>query len=265
MLKVRRGVNEVISTIMLNAIAVGFTAFLYNSFFRFEKVDSTGRASLDVKTKPLPENGWIGSMLSSGNGSLSWYFLLALVVAFLVWLLVFRTTFGFQLRSSGLNPVAAQTAGIDSKKMIVRSMMISGAIAGLVGMQALMVDEHSYRPGLATGLGFTGIAVALLGRNHPAGIVRRRPAVRLPAGVLGHPADPGRAQVDRRHHPGHRGDHRRHRERAGRAVAGQTHRPAARPRPCRPGRCWHDARTRQRTTAGIGPDQLSPVGAQPVS
>jgi ABC-type uncharacterized transport system permease subunit len=170
-LKVRRGVNEVISTIMLNAIAVGFTAFLYNSYFRFEKVDSTGRTSLDVKTKPLPENGWIGSLVSSENGSLSWYFVLALVVAVLVWLMIFRTTFGFQLRSSGLNPVAAQTAGIDSRKMIVRSMMISGAIAGLVGMQALMVDEHSYRPGLAAGLGFTGIAVALLGRNHPGGIV----------------------------------------------------------------------------------------------
>ncbi|MEO5834805.1 MAG: ABC transporter permease [Nakamurella sp.] len=170
-LKVRRGVNEVISTIMLNAIAIGFTAYLYNSFFRFEKIDSTGRVSLDVKTKPLPENGWIGSMLSTGNGSLAWYFVLALVVALLVWLMVFRTTFGFQLRSSGLNPVAAQTAGIDSKKMIIRSMMISGAIAGLVGMQALMVDEHSYRPGLASGLGFTGIAVSLLGRNHPGGIV----------------------------------------------------------------------------------------------
>ena len=170
-LKVRRGVNEVISTIMLNAIAVGVTAWLYNTYFRNEKVDSTGRASLDVKTKPLPESGWLNNFVTSGNSGLSWYFVIALLVAFLVWLLVFRTTFGYQLRASGLNPVAAQTAGIESSKMIVRSMLISGALAGLVGLQAIMVDEHSYRPGLASGLGFAGIAVALLGRNHPGGIV----------------------------------------------------------------------------------------------
>ncbi len=171
-LKVRRGVNEVISTIMMNAIAIGLTAFLYNTFYRFQKIDaSTGRASLDVKTKPIPHSGWLVNIISSGGGALSWYFVIALVVAVLVWTMMFRTTFGFQLRSSGLNPVAAQTAGIDSKKMIVRSMLISGALAGLVGLQALLVDEHSFRPGLATGLGFTGIAVALLGRNHPGGIV----------------------------------------------------------------------------------------------
>ncbi len=171
-LKVRRGVNEVISTIMLNAIAIGATAFLFNSFFRFEKVDAaTGRVALDVKSKPIPESGWIGNIVSSGSSSLPWYLVIALLVAVLVWLLVFRSTFGFRLRASGLNAVAAQTAGIDSKKMIVRSMLISGALAGLVGLQSLLVDDHSYRPGLAAGLGFTGIAVALLGRNHPAGIV----------------------------------------------------------------------------------------------
>jgi ABC-type uncharacterized transport system permease subunit len=171
-LKVRRGVNEVISTIMLNAIAVGVTAFLYNSFFRFEKVDAaTGRVALDVKTKPIPQSGRLGTILTSGSSSLPWYLVIALLVAVLVWLLVFRSTFGFQLRSSGLNPVASQTAGIDAKRMIVRSMLISGALAGLVGLQALLVDEHSYRPGLAAGLGFTGIAVALLGRNHPGGIL----------------------------------------------------------------------------------------------
>jgi simple sugar transport system permease protein len=54
--------------------------------------------------------------------------------------------------------------------MIIRAMLISGVLAGLIGMQAIMVDEHSYRPGLASGLGFAGIAVALLGRNHPGGI-----------------------------------------------------------------------------------------------
>ncbi len=170
-LKVQRGVNEVISTIMLNAIAIGVTAWLFNSFFRYEKIDSTGRVSLDIKTKPLPNSAWLPDLINGSNGKLSWYFVIALLVAVLVWLVVFRSTFGFQLRSSGLNPVAAQTAGIDSSKMVLRAMLISGALAGLVGMQSLMAEEHSYKPGLAAGLGFTGIAVALLGRNHPVGIV----------------------------------------------------------------------------------------------
>jgi simple sugar transport system permease protein len=170
-LKVRRGVNEVISTIMLNAIAVGVTAWLYNTYFRFQKVDASGRPSLDVKTKPVPESAWLNNFVTSGSAGLSLYFGVALLIAVLVWLLIFRSTFGFQLRSSGLNPVAAQTAGIESSKMIVRAMLISGALAGIIGLQALLADEHSYRPGLAAGLGFTGIAVALLGRNHPGGIV----------------------------------------------------------------------------------------------
>ncbi|WP_239020786.1 ABC transporter permease [Nakamurella antarctica] len=171
LLKVWRGVNEVIATIMLNAIALGLTGWLFQSFFKSTKLDSSGRPSLDVRTAVLPESAWLGNVFSGSAGKLSWYFVFALVVAFVVWLVVFRSTFGFQLRSSGLNPVAARTAGIDSKKMVVRAMLFSGALAGLVGMQSLMVDEHSYRPGLGTGLGFVGIAVALLGRNHPGGIV----------------------------------------------------------------------------------------------
>ena len=223
-LKVRRGVNEVISTIMLNAIAVGVTAWLYNTYFRYQKVDASGRPSLDVKTKPLPESAWLNNFVTSGSAGLSLYFVVALLIAVLVWLLIFRSTFGFQLRSSGLNPVAAQTAGIESSKMIVRAMLISGALAGIIGLQAILVDEHSYRPGLAAGLGFAGIAVALLGSQPPRRHRPRRVAVRLPAGVLWRPATPGRAEVDRRHHPGHRRADRRHRERRGRPVAGQADR-----------------------------------------
>ena len=170
-LKVQRGVNEVISTIMLNAVAIGLTAWLFGSFFKNQVVDASGRVSLEVRTKPLPTSAWLPDIITDAGGKLSSYFLIALVVCVLVWLVVFRSTFGFQLRSSGLNPVAAQTAGIDSKKMIIRAMLISGALAGLVGMSSLLAEDHSYKPGLATGLGFTGIAVALLGRNHPAGIV----------------------------------------------------------------------------------------------
>lgn len=169
-LKVKRGVNEVISTIMLNAIAIGLTAWLFK-YVRYERVDSSGRPILDTKTTPLPESSKIGSIASSGGISLSWYFVIALVIALLVWLLMFRSTFGFQLRASGLNPVAAKTSGIDSGKMVIRAMLLSGGVAGFVGLQAIMVEEGAFRPSLSLGLGFAGIAVALLGRNHPGGII----------------------------------------------------------------------------------------------
>ena len=92
------------------------------------------------------------------------------------WLVVFKSRFGFRLRASGANPVAARTSGISAKRMIVVAMLMSGAVAGLVGMKYTLGELHAYGQGRPEGLGFAGIAVALLGRNHPAGI--------LPAAVL---------------------------------------------------------------------------------
>jgi general nucleoside transport system permease protein len=164
LLKVKRGVNEVISTIMLNAIALQLLDWLFNEFFRYD--DGTG--ALDVKTKPLPESAWMPDMF---DGRLNAFFLVALAVALFYWILVFKSRFGFRLRSSGLNPTAAQTAGISAKRMVVAAMLISGAVAGLAGLPSLLGEVHAYGPTRPDGYGFTGIAVALLGRNHPAGIV----------------------------------------------------------------------------------------------
>jgi simple sugar transport system permease protein len=162
-LKVKRGVNEVISTIMLNFIALSLVAWAFDEFFR---VDSESE-SLLVKTKELPQSAWMPDIVER---RLNGMFIVALLVLVFFWVLVWKTKFGFRLRASGGNPGAARVTGVSPKRMVVISMLISGALAGLVGMRALLGDVHAYQNNLAEQQGFNGIAVALLGRNHPLGI-----------------------------------------------------------------------------------------------
>lgn len=171
-LKATRGVHEVIATIMLNTIATGISAYLLANYFQ----DESG--SLNIATEEIPKSGRIPSLNgilesitgSPPEGNLQGFLVVALLVGLLFWLIVFRTRFGFELRASGLNPWAAQASGVDSKGMIIRAMLLSGAIAGLVGMAPLLGFFNRYTLDFTTGLGFAGIGVALLGRNHPVGM-----------------------------------------------------------------------------------------------
>lgn len=163
-LKITRGINEVISTIMLNFISLSVMQWLFDNYMRD---DADG--GLRVTTTEIAPSGRIPDIV---DGRLNGMWLIALFVVFCYWLIVFRSKFGFRLRASGLNSKAAQTAGIAAKGMIVMAMLLSGAIAGLVAMQSVLGDEYAYGPqATPTGFGFAGIAVALLGRNHPIGIV----------------------------------------------------------------------------------------------
>lgn len=164
LLKVKRGVNEVIATIMLNSIALGVLDWLFNEYFR----DDTGGQTLDVRTKRLPGSAHFPDLFSNRVTGLIF---VALFVAAAFWVIVFKSRFGFRLRASGYNSLAAQTAGISADRMIVAALVLSGAIAGLAGLPYLLSEGHSYGPTRPDGYGFTGIAVALLGRNHPLGIV----------------------------------------------------------------------------------------------
>jgi len=83
---------------------------------------------------------------------------------------VWRTRFGYDLRASGLNPGAAEASGVNPKRMVVTTMLLSGALAGLVAMSPLLGFFFRYTQDFPTGFGFVGIGIALLGRNHPAGI-----------------------------------------------------------------------------------------------
>jgi general nucleoside transport system permease protein len=161
-LKVTRGVNEVISTIMLNFIAFSLIGWLFDTYFVISA------DTLNVKTKELPRTAWFPDL---EPGKLTGFLVVALLVVAVFWVLVWKTKFGFHLRASGANPGAARVAGVNPKRMVMTAMLLSGAVAGLVGMPGLLGESHAYRRGLAENYGFEGIAVALLGRNHPLGIV----------------------------------------------------------------------------------------------
>lgn len=165
-LKVTRGVSEVITTIMLNFIAVSLVSYLLANHF-LDRNDDT----LNLQTEKIPESGWFPDIAELGpNANVGGFVLVAALVGLLYYILIWRTRFGFDLRASGLNPLAARASGVASNAMVVKGMMLSGAVAGLVGMSVLLGFSHNYGLDFPTGLGFAGITVALLGRNNPIGI-----------------------------------------------------------------------------------------------
>ncbi len=175
-LNVTRNVNVVISTIMLNYIAIGLSAFLLSELFRDEE-----NGGLVAQTKEIPPSGQIPLM----NGLFEWFgfnfgegvelygflpFAIALGIGYHI--LLNRSRFGYDLRLSGTNPEAALSSGVNPKKMVLITLFMSGAVAGMIGLPFLMADPdfHKYGDAFPTMLGFTGLGIALLGRNNPGGI-----------------------------------------------------------------------------------------------
>jgi ABC-type uncharacterized transport system permease subunit len=173
-LKVTRGVSEVISTIMLNVIAAGLAAYLLAEHLQLKVKGSNNSA-----TPPLPESAhfptlnWLlrdlGVEIPRGT-NLGGFVVVAIVVGIGYWVVISRSRFGFELRATGLNPFAAVASGVDAKKTVFVTMLVSGALAGLVGMPQLLGSTYAYGLDFTAGIGLTGIGVALLGRNSPVGI-----------------------------------------------------------------------------------------------
>ena len=172
-LKVTRGVSEVISSIMLNFVALGTASFLLTG-----PLQGSGEGESIVTTRTIPESGWFpglngvltGLGLAEPRSELYGFLLVAVVVGVLVAVLLTRTRFGFDLRATGLSASAATASGVDARGMVVKTMLLSGAVAGLIGLPDLLGDTHEFGTEFTAGLGFLGIAVALLGRNSPLGI-----------------------------------------------------------------------------------------------
>ena len=170
-MKVTRNVHEVISTIMLNAVAVaGVVSYLLGRW----KIES---ANLDTRLGDIAPSGWFPSLnplielftREIRRVELTAFILVAALVGAAYHLIINRTRLGYDLRATGANPWAAEASGVPPKRTIMLAMLLSGAVAGLVGMADLLGDQHFYSLRFPQGLGFTGIAVALLGRNHAVG------------------------------------------------------------------------------------------------
>ncbi|MBL1081334.1 ABC transporter permease [Streptomyces actinomycinicus] len=165
-LKVTRGVSEVIATIMLNSIATAIIGYLLQPG-RLGELQQGGTL---VSTKPLPSSSHFFNIDTGPAGVLDGFIIVAVVVGLAYWFVLGRTRFGFDLRTVGQSESAASASGVSVKKMVATSMIISGAVAGLIGMPTLLNESHQYDNSFPAGIGFTGIAIALLGRNNPIGI-----------------------------------------------------------------------------------------------
>lgn len=171
-LKVTRGVNEVVSTIMLNFIGFSLIGFILGEII-------IGGDSLVQSTPKLPESAmipglnWIFELLgfSEPRGTeLQGFLIIAIVIGVLYHLLIWKTRFGYELRASGMNPGAARMSGVNPKRMVVMTMLISGGVAGLVGMSTMLGNLGAFTQDFPRQYGFTGIAVALLGRGNAVGM-----------------------------------------------------------------------------------------------
>jgi simple sugar transport system permease protein len=164
-LKVKRGVNEVISNIMLNFIAAAIIAFLLSPSL----LGILPEGSQTLQTREIPMSGRMPT-IKAFEGEIYTFLFIALAVGIAYWVMLNKTVFGFNLRATGLSFRAARASGVNAPRMIFITTVLSGAIAGLVGIGTLLSETHSYSMAFPAGYAFTGLSLALLGRNHPVGI-----------------------------------------------------------------------------------------------
>lgn len=171
-LQARRGSHIVITTIMFNYLAATLMVWLL-----VEVLGQPGSMSPETKTfEPATRLPFLREFLAPfgvdlGQSPLNPMVFVALLAAVFVWVLVWRTRFGFELRTVGQNPVAAVYAGIDPGGIVIVAMLISGGLAGLMAVNEVMGVQHRLLLEFTAGAGFVGIAVALMGRSHPFGVV----------------------------------------------------------------------------------------------
>ena len=182
-LKAKLGVHEVVNTIMMNWIAVALTQYLTMVYkppeswiphtYKIAEAAQLSRLAhyLNALGIDFPRSNLVNTAI-----------FLAIALVLIISYLLKRTTLGYEIRAVGFNPTASECAGISVGKNTVLAMAISGAIAGLAGVNQVMGYKHRFRYGVFEGLGFDGIGVALIGKNSPLGVV----VAALLFGVLDH-------------------------------------------------------------------------------
>ena len=170
-LQAKRGSHVVITTIMFNFLAAAMMTYLL-----VEVLIEPGQQA--PRTAEFEPNAWLPFMhdiirglgIPFGQSSLNLSFVIAIIASVLVWVFIWHTRWGYEIRTVGANQAAAIYAGISPSRNIILAMMISGGLAGMVGINEIIGVHHRIILDFTAGFGFVGIAVALMGRNHPLGI-----------------------------------------------------------------------------------------------
>ena len=160
-MKSRFGVSEVIAAIMLNYVFRLSTSWL-------AAVPFNSRESM-VQTPMMPQSTWLSTIV--GRSRLTTAVYVALVGVLAVYIFIWKMRAGYKLRAVGYNRNAAESAGINSNHYMMLAMALAGGLAGLAGATEVIGKYHRFIEGFSPSFGFTGIAVAILGRNHPVGVV----------------------------------------------------------------------------------------------
>jgi len=164
-LKAKFGAHEVITTIMLNFIVLALLNYLTVAFL---KVPGSLHTE-EIRSGAVPR---LSEFIPAFHGSAAnMVIVIALITAVLVSWFLFRTRPGFDLRATGLQPLAAEYGGVNVRRVWWRTLVLSGALAGIGGLNFVLGYKHYYEEAFASGAGFLGIAVAIVGRNHPLGVV----------------------------------------------------------------------------------------------
>ena len=163
-LRAKRGSHEVINTIMLNFVAAGLASYV--TLYLLKNPDTQ-----NPETRPVGAGYLIHQFGIFGGAPVSLALPLAILAAVLVWILLWWTVVGYEMRAVGQNESAARAAGINTGRMTIIALAVAGGLAGLVGVGEVLGNAGKFRLGFSPEYGFIGIAVALLGRNQPAGVV----------------------------------------------------------------------------------------------